>query len=242
MKFHGYNYFHSTRVIVLLIILTCSCEYGSKDIVDYTGQIDSVFDIDGNKYRTIGIGSQIWMGENLKVTRLSDGTGIVTFAEITDWRNQKINKPAYCWYDNDSTNKNIYGGLYNFYAVETGLLCPSGWHVPGQPEWKILVDYLGGQDIAGGKLKDYNGNLWTSPNRCYENSFNFIGLPGGVRRIFEPLSFYSKGLFGCWWTTRLSKESDQRAIQIYVTNESTAITEASGLKKDGVSVRCIKDL
>ena len=240
MKFNGYNYFHGTWVIVLLIIFTCSCEYVSRDIVDYTGQIDSVFDIDGNRYRTIGIGSQIWMGENLKVTRLSDGTKIEMFTEIIDWRNQKLNKPAYCWYENDSANKNLYGGLYNFYAVETGLLCPSGWHVPGQPEWKILEDYLGGHEIAGGKLKDYNGNLWTSPNRCYENSFNFNAVPGG-RRISETGLFKSKGSLGCWWTTRLSKENEQRAIHIYVLNEYTTMTESSVFKNEGASVRCIKD-
>ena len=219
------------------------CEYDSARKIDYSGQIDTISDIDGNKYKTIGIGTQIWMQENLKVTQLANGSKITLLKENKDWLlNKNLNVAAYCWYDNDSVyNKSPYGSLYNFYAVETGLLCPTGWHIPSQDEWKTLVDYLGGKEIAGGKLKDYNGNYWTSPNHCIENHINFTGLPGGYRDAVTGF-FNAKGLTGSWWSNRISKENDLKALQITVVNSETSISEAYVYKNGGASIRCVKDL
>jgi len=122
-----------------------------------------VSDIDGNYYKTIQIGSQIWMAENLKTTRYNDGSNIPLVTDNTAWSN--LTTPGYCWYNNDAaTYKNVYGALYNWYAVNTGKLCPSGWHVPSEYEWTLLVNYLGGVYAAGGKLKETGTTHWYSPN------------------------------------------------------------------------------
>ncbi len=234
---------HKIWIITLSFLSLYGCEYGSPQIVDYTGQIDSIIDIDGNKYKTIGIGTQIWMQENLRVTHFNDGSKITLLSESKDWYlNYDLNTPGYCWYDNDSDNNNsLYGALYNFYSIETGLLCPTGWHVSSQSEWEILIDYLGGKEIAGGKIKDYFGNYWTSPNRCVENNGYFIGLPGGYRHFYNG-TYYAKGLVGCWWANRISKEDDSKALQISVNNSDINITETYVHKNGGASVRCVKDL
>jgi uncharacterized protein (TIGR02145 family) len=178
------------------------------------------------------------MQENLKVTHLTDGSQITLLYNDSDWsQNYTSNISGYCWYDYDSiNNKSLYGALYNFYSIETGLLCPIGWHVPSQSEWKILADYLGGKKIAGGKLKDYFGNYWTSPNHCIENHVNFFGLPGGYRHP-RTGSYYAKGLFGCWWANRISTDDDSNALQISVASSELNITETYVRKNGGASVR-----
>lgn len=108
-------------------------------------------DIDGNEYATVIIGKQEWMAENLKTTRLNDGTEIAGVKYGDEWAS--IHTPAYSWYGNEERNKEFYGALYNWYAVETGRLCPAGWHVPSDDEWAELTRFLGGNAIAGGKMK-----------------------------------------------------------------------------------------
>ena len=230
-------------IITLSFLLFSGCEYDSPQTVDFTGQIDSIVDIDGNKYKTIGIGTQVWMQENLRVTHFNDGSKISLLNQSGDWYlNNDLNTPAYCWYDNDSVNNySPYGALYNFYSIETGLLCPTGWHVSSQTEWETLVNYLGGKEIAGGKLKDYFGNYWTSPNHCIENNGYFIGLPGGYRHSRNG-TYYAKGLLGCWWANRISKEDNSMALQISLENSEIFTTETYVNKNVGASVRCVKDL
>jgi uncharacterized protein (TIGR02145 family) len=230
-------------LIILSFLPFSGCEYESNQTVDYTGQIGSITDIDGNKYKTIGIGTQIWKQENLKVTHLTDGSQITLLYNDTDWsQNYNSNISGYCWYDYDSvTNKSLYGALYNFYSIETGLLCPTGWHVPSQAEWKTLVDYMGGKDLAGGKLKDYNSNYWTSPNHCIENNFSFVGLPGGYRTAQTGV-FNGKGYNGSWWENRISKEDSLKALKLSVANSEHKVYENYFLKNDGASIRCVKDV
>ena len=104
----------------------------------------SVLDVDGNTYKTIQIGTQLWMAENLKTTKFNDGTLIPEVRGSSEWNN--LTKPAYCWYDNDSaTYRAAYGALYNWYTVNTTKLCPSGWHAPTDTEWNTLLIYLGKQ-------------------------------------------------------------------------------------------------
>ncbi len=128
----------------------------------YGGQISfkssSVTDYDGNVYRLIQIGSQLWIGENLKVSHYLDGTSIPHVQSNTDWSTSTYG--SYCFYSNDPSNGEIYGALYNWPAVITDKLCPSGWHVPSDSEWTILTDFLGGVDIAGGKLKESGTTHW----------------------------------------------------------------------------------
>ena len=140
----------------------------------------TVTDRDGNSYNTVTIGSQTWMTENLRVTRLNDNTPIQLVTSNSSWAS--MTTPAYCWYNNDeAANKNIYGGLYNWYAVNTGKLCPSGWHVPSHQEFTVLRDYLGGATAAGGKLKEVGLTHWKSPNTGATDSSGFTAVPSGTR-------------------------------------------------------------
>ena len=110
-----------------------------------------VTNIEGNVYKTVTIGSQVWMSENLKTTKLNDGTDIPSVTSNTEWA--ELSTPGYCYYDNSWSNALIYGALYNWHTVNTGKLCPTGWHVPTDEEWTTLITYLGGDTLVGGKLK-----------------------------------------------------------------------------------------
>lgn len=112
------------------------------------GGISTITDIDGNVYETVQIGEQAWMAENLKVITYNDGTPITLEENNTNWSN--LSTEAYCWYNNDSVNNaDPYGALYNWYAVQTGKLCPSGWHVPSDSEWSELTTFLTNNGHSG---------------------------------------------------------------------------------------------
>lgn len=151
-------------------------------------------DIDNNVYKTIMIGTQLWMAENLRTTRLNDGTPVPMVTGNPAWWNSS--SPAYCWYADNIKNSKIYGALYNWYAVETGKLCPVGWHVPTHNEMSELVSYLGGTEVAGGKLKEAGTKHWIYPNTGADNSSGFTALPGGSRGT---TNFHSLGEYGSWW-------------------------------------------
>jgi uncharacterized protein (TIGR02145 family) len=221
-----------------LIIAFNSCEVIEPDLYpDYTGQTGQVTDIEGNVYKTIGIGSQIWMAENLKTTLFNDNSPIPIILNDSIWGH--LRSPGYCWYNNDSTiNKKLYGALYNFYVVETGLLCPTGWHVPDKSEWNTLESFLGGYKIAGGKLKDYYTPYWSGPNRCLVNNYCFRALPGGQRLNIEGI-FLGIGEGGNWWTS--TSENNYQAFSRSMSHESTELYINLSNKKRGHSVRCIKD-
>jgi uncharacterized protein (TIGR02145 family) len=144
---------YQLSLIVLILVVNCT---GAEPTLnpDFTGQEGKVSDIEGHIYKTIGIGSQIWIAENLRTTLLNDASQINSLSDDSLWNITK--SPAFCWYNsNDSlTYGGKYGALYNFHTVRTGLLCPIGWHVPAKSEWETLIFFLGGDDIAGGKLKD----------------------------------------------------------------------------------------
>jgi len=137
------------------------------------------------------------MAQNLRVSRLNDGTIIPRVKSDSVWDfNPQI---AYCWYNNDSIfNAKIYGSLYNYYTVSSGLLCPVGWHVPNDSEWTTLVNFLGGSEKAGGKLKDYYTSYWNGPNVCLSNDFGFSALPGGRRTSYLG-KFRDIRDSGYWW-------------------------------------------
>jgi uncharacterized protein (TIGR02145 family) len=204
---------------------------------DYTGQIDTVFDIDGNTYRTVGIGSQIWMAQNLRTTRLNDGTIIPEIKPDSIWNfNPHI---AFCWYNNDTIyNSKIYGALYNYYTIKSGLLCPIGWHVPKESEWTTLVNFLGGSEKAGGKLKDYFTSYWGDPNVCFANNYGFLALPGG-RRSHILGKFNDLRYRGYWWTSTSKNDFVSYSRTMY--NSDTHIYKLESSRGDGFSVRCIKD-
>ncbi|MBW6535701.1 MAG: T9SS type A sorting domain-containing protein [Mariniphaga sp.] len=200
-------------------------------------------DYDGNEYSTITIGNQIWMGQNLKTTKYNDGTPIPLVTDGTEW--SSLTSPAFCWYNNDMNYKNPYGALYNWYAVQTNKLCPSGWHVPSSEEWNILTTYLGGDDISkdtsAGKLKESGTSHWFSPNFGATNETGFAALPGSFR--WNDGSFFQGiGSYGIWWTAsdfNTGTGVDAEARSMYY--DGINVTLNSGNMGNGMSVRCICD-
>lgn len=201
-----------------------------------TGQnIETATDQDGNSYKTINIGSQIWMSENLRTTKYNDGTPIPLVTDRIAWTKQS--SPGYCWYNNDTINKAIYGALYNGYAVNTKKLCPVGWHVSTEAEWSALIQAFGGEIVAGGKLKEPGTIHWTEPNSGATDEAGFNALPGGTR--FTNGLFFTLKNIGYWWTFTGLNESNGwymslSSADITVTRNYIELT-------NGFSVRCVKD-
>ena len=194
----------------------------------------SVTDIDGNVYKTIQIGTQTWMAENLKTTKYNDGTSIPLVTGGTAWAN--LSTPGYCWYNNDAaTYKAVYGGLYNWYTVNTGKLCPQGWHMSSYDEWTTLATYLGGESVADGKLRETGTTHWQSPNTGATNESGFTALPGGLR-FFDGV--YGIRSSGCWWSS--TEYNVSGAWNRYQGNVGD-VGYSTSLKQVGLSVRCLKN-
>ena len=194
----------------------------------------TVNDIDGNTYRTVTIGTQTWMAENLKTTKYNDNTSIPVVSDNSDWI--RLSSPAYCWYSNDSsTYGSVYGALYNWYAA-TGNICPSGWHVPTDLQWSLLSTYLGGEIVAGNKLKEEGTSHWKILNSGATNESGFTALPGGGRVDGD---FLFIGSSGAWWSA-----TEYDALNAWCRELDDNIGEllTGYLKKgNGFSVRCIKN-
>jgi len=208
-------------------------------------------DIDQNLYTYLPIGQQTWMQQNLNVSRYRDGTPIPQVTDPTQWAN--LTTGAWCYYNNTTANGTTYGKLYNYYAV-AGIydaaslvneslrkkLAPTGWHIPSDAEWTVLSTYLGGETIAGGKMKSIGAtSLWTSPNTGATNSSGFTGLPGGSRTIDGGI-FLGIGSSACWWSS-----TEINGINIWNRSLSSSVTNIYRnnfhYKADGQSVRCVRD-
>ena len=212
--------------------------YGNQiSFTTLQGNAGTVSDIDGNVYHTVGIGTQIWMVENLKTTKYNDGTTIPLITDGTTWSN--LSSPAYCWYNNDSvTYKNTYGALYNWDAIHTNKLCPLGWHIPTDSEWVVLIKHVGGDTTAGGKLKEAGITHWSVPNTGATNSTYFYALPGGYRNG-NLGSFVGIKDNGFWWSSSESNASESWCRIIYFSSDD--IFRENIKKTSGFSVRCLKD-
>jgi uncharacterized protein (TIGR02145 family) len=196
----------------------------------------TVTDIDGNVYHTITIGTQVWMVENLKTTKFNDGTSIQLVPDSVEWIT--LSTPGYCWYrDDHATYKDPYGAMYNWFAVNTGKLAPVGWHVPTDAEWTTLTTFLGGVNVAGGKLKETGTTHWLSPNEGATNETGFTAVPGGER--FTNGSFYYMNDRGYWWSSTEydTFEAQGRGMTSFYQDVNTGFF----IKGLGFSVRCIKD-
>ena len=197
----------------------------------------TVTDYDGNVYPTVTIDTQTWMAKNLRTTRYNDGSGIPLVKDSAAWI--ILETPGYCWYNNDSmANAEPYGALYNWYAADTSKLCPAGWHVPRDDEWTALTDYIGGEDGAGGKLKEAGTTHWMVPDTGATNEYGFTALPGGFRGTFDG-RFDDKGASGAWWSSTGISSTDA-----YIRSMSLAsnkVERSNYFKQRGISVRCLKD-
>ena len=205
-----------------------------------SGYGPNITDAEGNSYKTVKIGTQTWMAENLKVSKYSDGTTIPNITDNTQWQNNTTG--AWSYYNNDATNNAKYGKLYNWYTVSKTSngnknVCPTGWHVPTDAEWKVLTDYLGGDSIAGGKLKEVGTTSWKSPNTDATNTSLFTGLPGGERDNTD--NYYSIGGFGYWWSS--TENGTYHAWNRYLHYYIGAAGRLDYNKGLGLSVRCLRD-
>ncbi len=194
----------------------------------------TVTDIDDNIYETVTIGTQVWMAENLKTTRYNDGSAIPIGLTDSAW--QHASTGAYAVYNNEVSNNTTFGKLYNWYAVNTGKLAPTGWHVPTDAEWTTLITYLGGEEVAGGHMKS-TSSLWNTPNTSADNSSGFSGLPGGYRTANG--FYFLSGTIGQWWSSTQNSSGD--AWMRYLYHSSNSATRTINGKVNGFSVRCVKD-
>ncbi|MCK5149003.1 fibrobacter succinogenes major paralogous domain-containing protein [bacterium] len=198
---------------------------------------ETVTDYDGNIYKTVKIGTQIWMLENLKVTHYRNGTLIPNVHDNDKWPNSKDG--AYCLVNNDTSYyKKIYGALYNFYAViNVNKLSPEGWHIPTEEECLILINYLGGKEIAGEKIKNNSQKLWKTNNNFATNESGFSGLPAGGRGRLG--SAGDVGYYATWWSCTPYDLVD--AWHWGLHPDKKRIRSNPGHKASGFSVRCVKN-
>ena len=206
-----------------------------------------ITDVDGNVYHTIVFGTQTWTIENLKTTHFNDTTSISLVTDSTAWANSS--QSAYCWYNNDSTtNKSVYGALYNWYAVNSGKLAPKGWHIPTEADWFILENYVSQFYSVTSSLSKIlaSSTHWASSINVntvgYDfkknNISGFAALPGG-QKINNNYIFSRMDSTGAWWSS--TQKSDTTAMTIALQYNQSNIEVNNYKKQSGLSVRCVKD-
>jgi len=221
----------------IFLMLASGCSK-SDNTDNPTPSGSTVTDIDGNVYHTVTIGTQVWMVENLKTTKYRNGDPIPNVTSDAAWC--ALSTGAYCWYDNDAaTYKAKYGALYNWFAVaDNRNIAPVGWHVPTDTEWTTLTTFLGGENLAGGKLKETGTSHWRSPNTGATNSSGFTALPAGSHYT-NGYDFYGGLGSGCgWWTS--SQTTGQYSVwDCSIGYDSNGISRYYDDKRLGQSVRLI---
>ena len=196
-----------------------------------------VTDVDGNKYTFVQIGQQVWMDKNLDVETYRNGDVIPQVTDSKEWAALKTG--AWCYHSNNKANGVIYGKLYNWYAVNDPRgLAPKGWHIPSKAEWTTITTFLGGEDVAGGKMKAKGLSLWNSPNLGATNESGFSGLPGNTRYNITGM-FGDIGSLGTWWSDT-GENGGAWHYFLSRTNERFDRGWATNLES-GYSVRCLKD-
>lgn len=240
-------WFYPFILLGMLVVLISSCKKADNSGSNaYNGKTNAVFnssliystmtDQDGNIYKTIKIGTQTWMAENLRTTKYNDGTAIPNVTDGKAWT--ALTTPAYSWYNNDATvYEAIYGALYNWYTVNTGKLSPTGWHIPNDDEWTTLITFLGDENVAGGKLKEIGTTHWITPNTEADNRSGFTALPGGYRHIGG--SFDYIGYSAAWWSSTAGNTDD--AYTRFLGNNYNFVYSYTNNVGNGFSVRCVKD-
>jgi len=184
----------------------------------------------------IVIGTQQWMAKNLDVSFYRNGDPIPQVADPTAWAN--LTTGAWCYYNNDSTQGNKYGKLYNWYAINDPRgLAPTGWHIPSDAEWSTMEKSLGGSSVAGGKMKEAGTLHWATPNTEGSNTSNWVGLPGGCRNVN---GFFSNVKEAGWWWSSSESNSSLAVCRIMSFNVAS-IAKSYAYKYYGYSVRCLKD-
>lgn len=221
-------------------------EFTTPDYILFNPELEygTVTDIEGNVYKTITIGTQTWMAENLKVTRFRNGEVVANETDLNKWGHFQMTTSAYCWYNNDISNKQVYGALYNWYAAsDPRNLAPEGWHVSSEEDWQTLAQYLGGgispfYYADGNRLKETSTAHWRQVdfNRLASNNTGFTALPGG-KVASPPFGFMDLGYgWAYFWTSTGTWDG---STCCYV---GTSISlDALEPNCRGFSVRCVKD-
>ena len=195
----------------------------------------TVTDIDGNIYHTIKIDNQWWTLENLKVTHYRNGDPIPYVADSATWAG--LSTGAYCVYNSDANNVATYGRMYNWYSVNDGRnMAPAGWHVATDAEWQTLIDYLGGNGVAGGKMKEAGIIHWLDPNTGATNESGFTAMPGGYRYLQNFSGLYFSADF--WSST---ENSSSIAFGRHSYHYNSGVNRDYNDKRHGFSDRCVKD-
>lgn len=228
-------------IMVILQITICSCQKIETNSVTPNSSVvikpdAPVKDYDGNTYKTVKIGNQIWMAENLKTTKLNDGQSIPIVTGMAEWGN--LTTPGLCWGNNKASNKDAFGGLYNWHAVNTGKLAPKGWHIPSKAEWEILISFLGGESIAGGKMKTTSN--WFQPNLGATNESGFSAVPVDYRN-YDGYVYWNPGDMASFWTTTAVNEIYALGIRLNGDSRECKIYPTGVKKTYGYSIRCVKD-
>jgi uncharacterized protein (TIGR02145 family) len=184
------------------------------------------------------IGTQTWTCRNLDVETYRNGTVIPQVTDPTQWGN--LTTGAWCYYNNDPSTEATYGKLYNWFAVNDSRgLAPNGYHIPSQTEWITLQTYLGGDTVAGGKMKEVGTSHWNSPNVATNDSC-FTSLPGGLRAFdgsFDGIQYYAH----YWTSTANSGSMSPTAYEAQLVNDSSILNISTAFATRGYSVRLIKD-
>ena len=219
--------------VILIVFSIHSCKKVQDNIIK---------DGDGNIYSSVQIGTQVWLVENLKTTKYNDGTPIPNITDAAAWA--AATTGAYSDYSNTPANSATYGRLYNWYVVDNNEttkiasnggknVCPTGWHVPSDDEWRTLTTFLGGYAVAGDKLKETGTTHWITPNAGATNETGFTALPGGFRDYLGG-SYGGIGAGCAWWSS--TEAYPTLAFFRYVNMYSFSTG-----KQDGRSVRCVRD-
>jgi uncharacterized protein (TIGR02145 family) len=232
---HYKTHFHQNlKLLVVPVLLFWSSSCSSEDEAPSNS---TVKDINGNIYNTVSIGNQVWMVENLKVTKYNNGDPIANLTNAADWNNT-VTTGAWSYWGNDPVANDDYGKHYNWFAVnDVRRLCPLGWHVPSNQEWTMLADNLGGEDAAGGKMKESGLKHWASPNTDATNESGFTGLPGGTVGFG---AFQDLGSYGRWWASNADVVGSY-AFFVWLSYDDPYLRMSSTTKEIGFCVRCLKD-
>jgi uncharacterized protein (TIGR02145 family) len=220
--------FYNVITAILSVLIINSCK---KDHVPA-----SVADIDGNVYKVVTIGTQAWLQENLKTTKLNDGTSIPILPDNTQWAN--LQSGGLCYLNNDeATNKDTYGALYNWYTVKTGHICPVGWHVPARDEVNTLVTYLGGPSNAMAKLMETGPEHWNTFPNPGTNESGFTALPGRLRYTNGSFTGVPEG--ASFWIS--TENNDASGFSWYIVSGAAVGFNDHAYKQYGLSIRCIQN-
>lgn len=223
-------------VVSMIQLLTACSKETAKD--------DRIKDADGNVYTTVTIGTQVWLVENLKTTKFRNGDPIPNLTVFSQWKTATA--AAYCNYENNTGYGDAEGRLYNWFAVNDSRgIAPPGFHVPSREEWQTLVTFLGGDNAAGGKLKEAGNSSWTAPNTAATNESGFKAKAAGIRNTYQfaTQDFLHRGILGNFWsTTAITNPSNLISawymhLQYDIAQGSVSFHE----KTMGLSVRCVKD-